>query len=98
MSANSAVGGVRNSRDNVKTYVTFITTSSAGTIVPAKDVVRKLESERETVTAELTKVFGEGVEYTVETGPGIPDSSQQTVAIVLSVVLPILVLVAVVLG
>ncbi|KAG5855649.1 hypothetical protein ANANG_G00051350 [Anguilla anguilla] len=97
VSANSAVGGVRNSRDNVKTYVTFIATGSDGTIVPAKDVVRKLESERETVTAELTKVFGEGVEYAVETEPGVPDSSQQTVTIVLSVLLPILVLVLVVL-
>ncbi|XP_035262905.1 cadherin EGF LAG seven-pass G-type receptor 1-like [Anguilla anguilla] len=91
-SVNSSVGEVRNSRDNVKTYVTFIATSSDGTIVPAKDVVRKLESERETVTAELTKVFGEGVEYAVETEPGVPDSSLQTLTVVLSVLGAILVL------
>ncbi|KAG5855650.1 hypothetical protein ANANG_G00051360 [Anguilla anguilla] len=92
VSANSAVGGVRYSRDNVKTYVTFFAIGNAGTIVPAKDVGRKLESEREPVMAELTKVFGEGVEYTVETEPGVPDSSQQTAIIVLSVLLAVSVL------
>ncbi|XP_035262154.1 cadherin EGF LAG seven-pass G-type receptor 2-like [Anguilla anguilla] len=92
VSANSAVGGVRYSRDNVKTYVTFIATGSDGTIVPAKDVVRKLESERETVTAELTKVFGEGVEYAVETEPGAPDHFQYTVTIVMSVLLLLVIL------
>ncbi|XP_061078971.1 protocadherin Fat 4-like [Conger conger] len=80
-------GGARSSRETGKTYVTFIAMNTTGDIVSSEDVKRKLQSERDAVTAELAKVFGQEVEYTVETGPGEPDSSQQTRDIVLGVLL-----------
>ncbi|XP_061078966.1 protocadherin Fat 4-like [Conger conger] len=80
-------GGARSSRETGKTYVTFIAMDAASAIVPYEDVERKLQSERDAVTAELAKVFGQEVEHALEAGPGEPDSSQQTVVIVLGVLL-----------
>ncbi|KAJ8389923.1 hypothetical protein AAFF_G00113920 [Aldrovandia affinis] len=88
-SANSFGGGVRSSRDSAKTYVTFIAMDASNTVVPSEEVERKLESESEAVQVQLEKVFGEGLEYTVEKGPGTPDSTDQTIAIVLGVLLPL---------
>ncbi|KAJ8399746.1 hypothetical protein AAFF_G00408510 [Aldrovandia affinis] len=81
-SANSFGGGVRSSRDSAKTYVTFIAMDAGNTMVPSEEVERKLESESEAVQIQLEKVFGEGLEYTVENGPVLPDHPDQTIAIV----------------
>ncbi|KAG5855648.1 hypothetical protein ANANG_G00051340 [Anguilla anguilla] len=91
-SINSFGGVVRSSEGGAKTYVTFIAMDSAGTVVPSEDVESKLQSERETVTAELVKVFGQGVEHALEAAPGDPDSSQDTAIIVLSVLLALSIL------
>ncbi|XP_073716311.1 protocadherin Fat 4 isoform X2 [Misgurnus anguillicaudatus] len=55
---------------SIKTFVSFIAIEGDGTVVPAKDVKEKLKREEAAVTAELEKVFGNGVDVEVEEGTG----------------------------
>ncbi|CAK6982523.1 cadherin EGF LAG seven-pass G-type receptor 2-like, partial [Scomber scombrus] len=57
---------------------------------------RKLQSESAAVTAELTKVFGEDVQFAVEERPKDPDSDNLALTISLGVIVPCVIILVVI--
>ncbi|XP_044201151.1 protocadherin Fat 4-like [Thunnus albacares] len=80
----------RTLRADAKTLVSFIAVDE-GEVVSFEDVKEKLQSESAVLTAELVKVFGEGVQFDVLDRPQ-DTGSDQTLVITLSVVLGLLAL------
>ncbi|XP_043970025.1 protocadherin Fat 4 isoform X2 [Gambusia affinis] len=74
-------------RASVKTLVSFVALDDDGAVEP-QEVAKKLQSESEKVKAELAVVFGNEIHFDVETNsPSSGSSADQTVVIVLGVLL-----------
>ncbi|KAL3066367.1 hypothetical protein OYC64_016342 [Pagothenia borchgrevinki] len=71
----SSNGGSSRASASVRTLISFIS-EDGGKVVPSEDVTQKLQSQAAAVTAELVKVFGEGLLFDVEIEPEGPASSQ----------------------
>ncbi|XP_029987441.1 protein dachsous [Sphaeramia orbicularis] len=65
-------------RQDVKTLVTFFAVDE-DEVVSSEEVVNKLDSHSAAVTAELVKVFGEGLQYDLQEEPLSPPSNMGVV-------------------
>ncbi|XP_052462720.1 protocadherin Fat 1-like isoform X1 [Carassius gibelio] len=73
-----------------KTYISFIAMDSSGAVVEATEVKEKLQSNQNTLKAELEKVFGSDLEFKVEDGSGNnSEDSSQVAVIALGVLLAV---------
>ncbi|XP_040893189.1 protocadherin Fat 4 [Toxotes jaculatrix] len=84
-SSNGGAAESRSPRADVRTLVSFFAVDGGG-VVSSEEVTQKLQSQSAAVTAELVRVFGEGLHFDVQVKPQSPASDQAAV-IALSVML-----------
>ncbi|KAG7235236.1 hypothetical protein INR49_003079 [Caranx melampygus] len=68
----------RGPRAGVRTLVSFISTDG-DKVVSSEEVTKKLQSQSAAVTAELVKLFGEGLHFDVELRPQDPTSNHAAI-------------------
>ncbi|XP_030290590.1 cadherin EGF LAG seven-pass G-type receptor 2-like [Sparus aurata] len=86
---NRRASGSRMRRAAVWTRVSFICLDG-GTVVSGEEVTTKLQSDSEAVREELVKVFGDSVQFEVESEPQGP-ASNPAVAIAVGVLVPLII-------
>ncbi|XP_030290603.1 cadherin EGF LAG seven-pass G-type receptor 2-like [Sparus aurata] len=86
---NRRASGSRMRRAAVWTRVSFICLDG-GTVVSGEEVTTKLQSQSEAVREELVKVFGDSVQFEIESEPQGP-ASNQAVAIAVGVLVPLII-------
>ncbi|XP_030290616.1 cadherin EGF LAG seven-pass G-type receptor 2-like [Sparus aurata] len=86
---NRRASGSRMRRAAVWTRVSFICLDG-GTVVSGEEVTTKLQSDSEAVREELVKVFGDSVQFEIESEPQGP-ASIPAVAIAMGVLVPLII-------
>ncbi|KAM8771996.1 cadherin EGF LAG seven-pass G-type receptor 1-like [Acanthopagrus schlegelii] len=85
---NKRASESRMRRAAVWTRVSFICLDG-GTVVSGEEVTTKLQSQSEAVRAELVKVFGDSLQFEIDSEPQGP-ASNQTVAITVGILVPLI--------
>ncbi|TKS68735.1 Protocadherin Fat 4 FAT tumor suppressor -like protein 4 [Collichthys lucidus] len=79
----------RRPRAAVKTLVSFICGEDGGEVIPAEEVQNKVKSQSADVKQALVQVFGDSLDFDIETGRPQDSASNQAVVIALGVLLAV---------